>query len=262
MVVKWTDSDLYKQIRTGGVNNVNWDSIPFIQSTVGGTKAFEANFQSPTNIPSTAVPYKLEFIANRTVWQIDRQGIQLSGGDIVMVPYIGTVLEPAAGSEYFEMLLTNAATYTIPTDSNVPVFTLAATASFSGTALTLDSGATFTDDDANLEDGTLNVTFVGNDDFLSTADKIQFAAGVTFSGNNVLVGATTIGTVAYGAPDTGENLGISLNSAATPTLLQTLLRALQYTATAARSGDVVNIRVTISDGDGAYASKTIAVTHS
>jgi hypothetical protein len=114
IVYKWENPQLYKRLLTGSPTGVNWDSLPFLQDTSGATKAFEATFQSPGTIPGVTggtLPYQLRVEANRVVWQIDRGGIELQAGNIIQVPYVGTVLEPAAGEDYLAIYLQNAATY-------------------------------------------------------------------------------------------------------------------------------------------------------
>lgn len=115
IVYKWENPDFYRQLLTGSTSGTEWDSIPFLQDTAdAGAKAFEGVFQSPGNIPGVTggdLPFELKVVANRVVWQIDRGGIELQAGNIIQVPYVGTVLEPAAGEEYLEIYLQNAATY-------------------------------------------------------------------------------------------------------------------------------------------------------
>lgn len=114
IVYKWENADFYKQVMAGGVNNVNWDSLPFKTETSGGTKGFETTFQSPGNIPGVTggdLPFELKVIANRVTWQVDQAGIQLQAGNIIQVPYVGIVEEPAVGQDYLEFIVQNAATY-------------------------------------------------------------------------------------------------------------------------------------------------------
>lgn len=117
ITVKWQNADFYRKILTGAVDESDWQSLPHILDTNGATKAFEATFYSPGTIPGSndgsgnPLPYMLKIIANRMSWQIDRGGIELRAGEIIQVPYIGTVLEPAEGEEYCEFILHNDATY-------------------------------------------------------------------------------------------------------------------------------------------------------
>lgn len=266
IVYKWDNPDFYKSIVTNGVNNVDWSAIPFTQDTVGATKAFEATFTTPSNIPgsSPATPYGVSVYANRMFWQLDRQGVQLQAGSIVMVPYVGTFLEAADGMDYVEVILTNNAQYVIPSDPNAPVFTFADTVAYAGPALAMDPAATLTDNGATLEYGLVSLNFNGGDNFNPLLDRITLGAGTSIVGNNVLVGATVVGTVENGAPDAGENLGILLNAAATPATIQTLLRALTYTTTTAtsRPGHIVRLTLVVSDGTGGVDTEFLTITHS
>lgn len=117
ITIKWQNADFYRKILTGSVSETDWQSLPLIYDSAGADKAFEATFYSPGSIPGSQdpdtnpVPYMLKVIANRMSWQIDRGGIELRAGEIIQVPYIGTVLEPAEGQEYCEFILHNDATY-------------------------------------------------------------------------------------------------------------------------------------------------------
>lgn len=272
IVYKWENPDFYKRILTGAVDGEVWDSIPFIQSTSGATKAFECEFQSPADISgsSPATPYSLKVIADKVVWAIDRGGIQLQAGNIIQVPYIGTVLEPDSGGEYIQFILENDSTYTIPVAAGAtdPVLTIDATESYSGTAVAIDSTATLTDaDSVDLDGGQVSVIF-GGANFNPLDDKLQLdGTNAQFSTLDVQVddtGFVTIGTIdaAIGA---GDNLVITLNSSATPALVQKLLQNIEYdtVGAASRSGEVVTTTVRVADGDGGWSDQgVVTITHS
>lgn len=272
IVYKWDNPDLYKQILANGADNVDWSPVPFIQDTSGATKAFEAEFQSPANISgaSPATPYSLKVIADRVTWQIDRGGIQLQAGNIIQVPYVGTVLEPASGDEYIQFILANDSTYTVPVAAGAtdPVLTLDATEAYSGTTLDIDATATLTDaDSTDFDGGTVSAIF-GGANFNPLLDRIYLdGTNAQFDTLNVQVddsGWVTIGTIAA-AVGAGDNLEITLNSTATPAYIQQLLQNIQYGTTddTARSGDVVSITARVSDGDGGWSDQDIVtVTHS
>lgn len=265
VVYKWNNPDFYRKILTNGVNNVDWSLAPFVTDTVGSTKSLEIRVESPTNIPgsSPATPYSLSIYGNRVFWQIDRQGVRLQAGTIIMVPYVGRLLEPEEGVDYVEAVLVNNAAYTIPVDPNAPVLTFATSASINAAGdVILDPAATITDNDPNFEYGLLNLVFRRNSDFDKTRDRITFDSSVTINTNNeVVVSSTVIGTITGGAPAVGQNLGITFNANATPARVQTLLRALRYTTTAINVGDVVRLALTVADGNGGFVTREIAVTH-
>lgn len=110
-VYKWANPDLYQQILMGGAGNFNWDSSPFITQTSGSVRAFQAEFWSPVNIAGSSPlqPYKMKIFANKVSWQFDQAGVELAAGEILMLPFIGTVLDPADGSDYFQIAIENAA---------------------------------------------------------------------------------------------------------------------------------------------------------
>lgn len=117
-VYKWANADLYEKILYGGVGNVVWSSEPFITKTVGTDRAFQAEFWASTDIPgsSPAQPYKMKIFANKVAWQFDAAGIELQAGEILMLPFVGTVLDTGDGSDYFQIAIENAAdNYTWPT---------------------------------------------------------------------------------------------------------------------------------------------------
>lgn len=265
IVYKWDNADFYRQILTNGVNNVDWSSVPFVQDTTGGTKAFEARFESAANISGSApvTPYSVSFIANRVFWQLDKQGIQLQAGGIILVPYVGTVLEPLPGQEYFEIIHTNKSPLIIPVDGNTPVLGMVATRAYTGAAITLDVAATVTDDDANFQDGSLTFSWVGGDNFDILKDRFTLGASVTVTGNNVQIGGLTVGALENGLPAIGQNLSLLLTVNATPANVQTLIRAVTYTPTplTVRTGEKVAVRVTLSDSDDAFVSKVVTIQH-
>jgi hypothetical protein len=269
IVYKWDNPDLYKQILTGTTTGTEWDSIPFIQTTAGATKAFEAEFQSPANIggSSPLTPYGLKVIADKVVWQIDRGGIQLQAGNIIQVPYVGTVLEPDAGDEYIQFIVQNDATYTIPVAAGAadPVLTIAPTLTYAGSQIDIDATATLTDaDSVDFNGGFVSMVMAGSE--FNPADDLLVEDGViiTLSTLVVSVSATVIGTLrtALGA---GVNLEMDLAVTATPALLETFFQNIQYhtVGAAARSGDVVTVTSRLADGDGGWSDQDITtITHS
>jgi len=108
IVYKVENYDLYQKILSGAVDQATWSPFPYIESTVGGTPAFEGIFQSGTNIPTTSTPYTLRVVANRVMWKTDGP-LQLQAGGIIQQSFTGTVLEPASG-DYFTISLSNNAT--------------------------------------------------------------------------------------------------------------------------------------------------------
>lgn len=116
-VYKWANADLYRQILNGGAANLEWDSMPYITETVGTTRAFHAEFFSAGNISgsSPSQPFKMKIFANKVAWQFDAAGVELAAGDILMLPFVGTVLDTGDGSDYFEIAIENGeANYTWP----------------------------------------------------------------------------------------------------------------------------------------------------
>ena len=269
IVYKWDNPDLYKRILTGSVDGTEWDSLPFIQDTAGATKAFEAEFSSPANIAGSSpeTPFSLKVIADRVVWQIDRGGIQLQAGNIIQVPYIGTVLEPASGDEYIQFILQNDSTYTIPAVAGAtdPVLTMAPTLSYTGAQVDIDATATLTDaDSVDFDGGTVSVVFGGAN--FNPADDILAVDGVvaTLAGLVLSVSGTVVGTLSN-ALTAGENFEVALSSLATPALIQDLLQNIQYhtVGAASRSGDVVIVTSRVSDGDTGWSDQDITtITHS
>lgn len=114
-------------------------------------------------------------------------------------------------------------------------------------------------DSANLDTGTLTVTFtsgaVSGEDEL----KVATAGNVSTSGSNVLVSAVTVGTWAGGTNNTP--LVITFNSNATPALATEVLRAITYENTDGVSPTLGTRTMTIivTDGDGG-TSQTATVS--
>lgn len=259
---RWENADFYRKLLTGSETEEDWDAIPFKQITSGAAKAFEAAFESPTKIPGTDSHYALRIIANKIVWQIDRAGLEMRAGSVLEVPYIGTVLEPEPGDEYIEMFLVNDSTYTVPTAGFLPpVVTVPASASYTGTDITLAPAATVADyDSTDFAGGVMSIT-LGGAGYDAGADQVNLGAGVSISGGNFLVGATAIGTTAASAGDPA--ISVTLNAEATPALIQTALRNLLYgTLTdTSRAPAVVTATIVVNDGDGGVSTSVITITH-
>ncbi len=116
-VYKWANAELYRKILNGGAAELNWDDEPFITETVGNVRAFAAEFGSAAEIPaaSNGQSYKMKFFANKVVWQFDAAGVELQAGEILALPFVGTVIDPGDGIDYFQIVLENDATsYTWP----------------------------------------------------------------------------------------------------------------------------------------------------
>jgi hypothetical protein len=106
IVYKYENPDLYKKILTGAANGTEWSSLPFIVNTAGAVFAFDARFQSPALIGATNVPYEMRIRANRVTWAVDRP-IELQAGGIITQTFTGTILEPAEGEDYIQILIVN-----------------------------------------------------------------------------------------------------------------------------------------------------------
>lgn len=107
IVYKYENPELYKQILTGQANGTEWNSLPFIVNSGGGDFAFDARFLAPANIGATGQPYEMRIRANRVTWAVDRP-IELQAGGIITQTFTGTVLEPATGEDYIQIVMVNA----------------------------------------------------------------------------------------------------------------------------------------------------------
>lgn len=122
MMLKWSDAELYRRILNGGPSAVEWDSEPFISEISGTVRPFAATFESAADIGATGQPYRLRFFANKVAWLFDGAGIELQAGDILSLPFVGTVLDAGDSStDYFQIALETASAagggtgYTWPT---------------------------------------------------------------------------------------------------------------------------------------------------
>lgn len=258
---KWENPQLYRRMLTGApIEETEWNAIPFLQETQGATKALDILFQSPGTIPNTspALPYSLRIVANRVVWEIDRGGIELAPGNIIQVPFIGTLLEPAAGQEYIQIFLENGATYTFSGPNLAPVLEMPDFQAYTSGAVTIAPSATASDvDSTDLNSGTLTVTLGGND--LSPDDELSIGeiGLITVDGgdveyNNIVIGSFT------GDGQPGTPLVVTFNSASNPDRITELLRAIQYTrGSGAVDGEVVTATFVLTDGDGGTSQAAV-----
>lgn len=101
--VKWADPDLYQQIVTGSAGGTAWSATPYVTD-------FQAKVTSPGVIGATATKYTLIIDAERVMWSAGGPPV-LAGGEMVMMPLVGTVIEPTSGEYLTFTVLNEAATY-------------------------------------------------------------------------------------------------------------------------------------------------------
>ncbi|WP_341501776.1 tandem-95 repeat protein [Gallaecimonas sp. GXIMD4217] len=132
-----------------------------------------------------------------------------------------------------------------------------------GDAATLiDQGgnATVSDgDSADFDGGNLTATILANGDATEDLIGLDTSGAVALAGNtagsNVSVDGTVVGTLGNNIA-TGNDLVVNFNANATPTNVQTLVRAITYenTDTDAPSTEIRSLTVTVNDGDGGTSS--------
>ncbi|UTW59413.1 DUF4347 domain-containing protein [Kordiimonas sp. SCSIO 12603] len=162
----------------------------------------------------------------------------------------------------------STANFTIVVSPNPPVITNLNGDSFtftegdSASNLDISSNLTVTDaDSANFNGGDLTISVTANQEaedrlVIDTSGNISLSAGQT-AGSTVSVGGTAIGTIDSGATGgSNEDLIVSLNSNATPALVQELLRTIQYNNVEANTPTDSNrtVSITLSDGTGATSN--------
>lgn len=263
LVYKYENDDLCRQIYTNGPDNVDWSAIPFYTETAGTVKAFEAYFQSPSDVPGSTVPYGIRFMADRVAWAMDGPP-QLAGGAMLTASFVGTVLEPTSGS-YIQIKLENAATgasYAI-TPANVIAF--ASGLAYTTGNMVLDATAALTSAGISSWDGgKLAVAWstptagslTANDSF-----SILTGATITTSGTTLLHTAVEIGTFRGGTYN--QPLVIQFNAAATNAQVQDVLKALRYGRTTNSDSTTVFVaRITLEDASGNIATDNVTITHS
>jgi hypothetical protein len=257
IVVKWRNPDLYKQLLMGGTDKVDWDALPFIRDTAGAKEAFEASFYAPNNIPGTTTPYMLSVRANRVVMQVDRGGVELAAGQIIQVPYVIQVLEPAAGQDYCRFVLHNAATYALP-----ETLTLTTDETFDynvggAVAEPLTTAATFTSGLTDLNGGRITAEIIAgaeSGDVLAVGD----IGTITSVAGEIQNSTTPIADATGGSG--GTRLEINFDSAsATPTAVESVIEALTFNNAAATVGTYRTVRVTVWNGQGAFVVRDINI---
>jgi len=97
-LLKWNNPDMYQYILTNAAAGVAWDPAPY-------TTDFRIKVASSKPV-SGSTKYLLQIDAQSVMWNMQQAPV-LAGGDIVMLPLIGTVMAPASG-EYCTIELTNA----------------------------------------------------------------------------------------------------------------------------------------------------------
>lgn len=262
--VKYEDAELCKTIITGSPDGSAFSDSPYYTLTAGQTKAFEATFRAPTLIPSTSTQYGLRIFAERVAWQMEGYP-QLAGGNLVMVNFVGTVTLPDSG-DYFAIWLENDNDGTMYVPGSLLTLGVAAAKSYTGTPVNdvLDAAATLTDLGwSSWDTGKVAVkwgtptsgTFDENDSL-----DIDTSGSFTLAGSVLSHTATEIGTVYGGTYE--ENLIIKLNSNATTSIVQDLLRAIRYGRVGGSDvGASIPLTFIVMDGSKNAVSDTITVTH-
>ncbi|MBM4075737.1 MAG: hypothetical protein FJ267_08860 [Planctomycetes bacterium] len=134
-----------------------------------------------------------------------------------------------------------------------------------GVAVVVDGDATIADvDSLNLETGKLIVQLINNSqstDRLEIRNQGVSAGQIGVNGSNVTFGGVIIGTFVGGTGSTA--LVVTLNTSATPTMVQSLLRNITFRSTSENPSTTARVvRVTLTDGDGGTSNqptKTINV---
>ncbi|MRR56674.1 MAG: DUF4347 domain-containing protein [Deltaproteobacteria bacterium] len=133
--------------------------------------------------------------------------------------------------------------------------------SIGGGAITLDNSgnAIVADiDSADLNGGNVTVSIIAagqvGEDVLGIQNQGNSLGQIGVSGLNVGYGGISIGSFIGGSG--GADLVISLNGNATPTAVQSLVRALTYTDTDAGTVNTATrtVRISVNDGDGGTSS--------
>ena len=124
-------------------------------------------------------------------------------------------------------------------------------------------------DSADFDGGQLTVSMVINDvvqaQFAAPDNATQDQLGIDTSGNVAFAGATVsvngtaIGTVSSDGVN-GSNLVIDLNSAATPNLVEQVIRALTYGNTSDDPETARKVAIQITDGDGGFVREVVDIT--
>ncbi len=163
-------------------------------------------------------------------------------------------------------LLVQSAGGNVPPTVTLPGATLAYTEGAG--AVIVDSTATVSDlDSPDLDTGVLLVDFDGTgtpNDRLAIRNQGLGAGQIGVAGSNVTYGGVVIGTFG-GGTDGSTPLVVTLNSFATPSSAQALVRNLTYANVSNNPSAAPRVlRVLLSDGDGATsaaAKKAINVTN-
>lgn len=152
-----------------------------------------------------------------------------------------------------------------PTMANLDGDSLTFTEGDSPTLLDVSSNATLTDaDSANFDGGNITVSYQSGgqaEDLLTLDTSGVISLAGTMAGSNVSVSGTIVGTLGNNIA-AGNNLVVTFNSNATPALVQSLIRAIQYDNEGSDNptdGDRV-IRVTVTDAGSNAATGTADIT--
>src|SRR3990172_3704353 len=109
MMVKWTDPQLYNSILTGSTNGTQWSANPWVSD-------LDVYAVSGGLISTTGAPYQIRLMSEAVRYAVVG-GIQLAGGQAVMMRIRGEAIAPSSGN-FATIKLgngANATQYTWPT---------------------------------------------------------------------------------------------------------------------------------------------------
>lgn len=107
--MKWENSDLWSLLYNGATTGADWSSLPYFAQTVGSTKGFYFEAQSPTVISGLLVPYAIRVMADNVMLSCDPNSLRLRAGGIIEFMVNIDVLQPdpAASLDYIQIALDN-----------------------------------------------------------------------------------------------------------------------------------------------------------
>lgn len=240
-------------IRTAGSISTSDNAVRYGGVTIGGFSGGTGTTPLVINLYSTANTWKVQALLRNIVYR------DISENPSTVVRKLAVQLADGDGG---------VSTAVLKDISVAPVNDAPVLAGISGSvnyvhdaaAFVLAGTATVADvDSANVDSGTLRVRFTQGG---SSANRLAIGGSFTVDASkNVKLGSTVIGTLTSNGEGTNE-LVITFKAAATPSIVQQLVRAIKF-STVSGSAGVRKIGFMISDGDGGSSAeliKTVNVT--
>lgn len=106
---KYENADLYRKLLTNSPSGTQWSEYPYTENQDTSGYAFDLRMQSDAFIGTTGRPFEIRFRGGRVVWSVDGPPV-LAQNNLIIQNLTGTIVEPASGQDFLQVVLVNSQT--------------------------------------------------------------------------------------------------------------------------------------------------------